>query len=245
MTSSRYTSTSASNRHWSGGRPRGTMTPPTRRSLRVHVLATIESVQTTAAAIPSPLVNARIFSDASLASESSTRSGLRPSGTSVARSLPACRVSSAIVVKPKAFANWTPKCPKPPIPTMATVAPGSRPAVAFSSAPHTVAYEELSSALLAKTCRASHSGGAFETHPSTHQWSSLFKRQGRRQQHARCRVGSQVLRESTVMLETCRLPLVAESRIKVLVAPLRQRTANTLSTGILEVQDADSVAYLP
>jgi hypothetical protein len=47
------------------------------------------------------------------------------------------------------------------------------------------------------------------------------------------------------MLETCRLPLVAESRIKVLIAPLGQGAANTLGTGVLEVQDANSVAYLP
>jgi hypothetical protein len=99
-------------------------------------------VQTTAAATPSPLVNAKIFSAASLAVESSTRSGRRSSGTSAARSLPACRLSSAIVVKPEALANWTPRCPRPPIPTMATVAPGSRSTVAFSSAPHTVACEE-------------------------------------------------------------------------------------------------------
>lgn len=133
------------------------MTPPIRRSLRVHVLAAIESVQTTAAATPSPLVKAKIFSAASSARESTTRSGLRPFGTSLARSLPACRLSMAIVVKPNDFANWTPRCPRPPIPTMATAARGSRPAVAFSSAPHTVACGQVISACPREhiqTCRS-------------------------------------------------------------------------------------------
>jgi hypothetical protein len=47
------------------------------------------------------------------------------------------------------------------------------------------------------------------------------------------------------MLEPRRLTLVTESWVEGLVAPLRQRAADTLGAGVLEVQDANSVANIP